>query len=155
MSAQLPGSFNPAEVKASDNTLPMGPYKLAITKTDVKPSKQDPNNLVYTLEMDVQDGPCQGRKIFTTLSLVNSNQQAVDIANRELKAIVEACGLPALKADLDELIGIPFMGDVVTDVSKNPQYQDKSKVKKYYPCGASATPQVIAPSPSAGPWGAR
>lgn len=147
--AQLPGQFDPKTVQGND-LLPVAPYKLAITKTSVKDAKSDPNNKVYTLEMDVQDGPFMGRKVFTTLNLVNTNKQTTDIAQRELKQIVEACGLPVLKGDLDELLGIPFMGDVVVELSKDPQYQDRNKVKKYYSCGGAMAP---AASAAAGPWG--
>lgn len=146
--AQLPGAFDPSTVKGND-LLPNAPYKLAITKTSVKDASSGNGNKVYGLEMDVQDGPFMGRKIFTNLSLVNTSEKAVEIAQRELKQIIEACGLPALKGDLDELLGIPFMGDVVVDVSKDPQYQDKNKVKKYYSCGGSTT----TAAPATGPWG--
>lgn len=150
--AQLPGAFDPSTVQGND-LLPVGPYKLAVTKTSVKDAKSNPNNKVYTLEMDVQDGPHMGRKVFTTLNLVNDNEQTTKIAQRELKQLVEACGLAALKADLDELLGIPFMGDVIVEVSKNADYQDRNRVKKYYSCGGAAAPAASAAE--AGPWGSK
>jgi hypothetical protein len=148
MATPLPGSFDPSTIKEFDNLAP-GPYKLAITKTSVKDAKSNPDNKVYTLEMDVQDGPFMGRKVFTSLNLVNTNKQTTDIAQRELKQIVEACGLPVLKGDLDELVGIPFLGDVIIELSKDPQYPDRNKVKKYYKCGGA----TVSPNVSTGPWG--
>lgn len=147
--AQLQGGFDPSTVK-SNSVLPAGTYKLAITKTSAAPSKKNPDNTVYTLEMDVQDGQYQGRKLFTRLNLVHDNQTTKDIAQRELKGIVEACGLPALKADLDELLGIPFMGDVVIEVSKDPQYDDSNRVKKYYPAQSGIL--KVLEGQTSGPW---
>ncbi len=81
--------------------------------------------------MDVQGGEFQGRKIFERLNLESTNDQAKNIAERTLKKICEAVGKTTVK-DLDELMGIPFIGHVIVKPSDNPAYpEDENVVKKY------------------------
>lgn len=152
--AELKQAFNPAEVEDNYSLLPPAPYALAVTKTSSKPSGKNPGATVYTIEMDVQGGQYQGRKVFEQLNLDHPNEQPRNIANATLKRLCEACGGKVIK-DLDELIGIPFIGHVAVKEGdlkdkNNPQgerYNDKNVIKKYEKLPNHASTPVSAAAP--------
>lgn len=141
--------------------LPIDLYEFAITKTEMKTGDNGRQSL--ELQNTVQSGPYQGRIVFTSLYMVapanptEGQQKAVKIAKGTLSSILSACGLVALTTSYDQLLGIPFMGEVAVELGKpNPKepgsnYPDRNKIKKYLPKGNAPAP-VAAP---AGPWGAK
>ena len=66
--------------------LPPGKYPAQIVNSDLRLTKDGMGQYLF-LEIDVLEGPYQGRKLFDRLNLVNANPQAVEIAQRTLSAI--------------------------------------------------------------------
>lgn len=141
------GMFNANEVQGERtdfSALPPGNYLVAITDSTMKQTKAG-NGEYLQLEMEVQSGPFQGRKIWERLNLQNPNAQAVEIARKTLKEICLACNRPIIQAS-EELHGIPMLADVKVEKGKDGN-SDSNGVKKY----SSANPGYAAPAPQATP----
>ena len=120
------------------DALPAGEYTAAIVKSE-KRGPNDKGNSYINVEFAVQDGPQDGRRFWTMLNLWNSNNQAVEIAQRELNSIMHACGKLRI-SDTEELHGIPMV--VKVGVKDDPQYGPQNTVKGYKPLnGAPAAQQ--------------
>jgi hypothetical protein len=106
MSASLDG-FNAEEQQGmlSFEPLPKGDYIAMATDSDMKDTKAGTGKYLQ-FEWQLIDGAYKGRKLWARLNLVNPNQTAVDIANRELGDICKAVGVVRPK-DSAELHGIP------------------------------------------------
>ena len=89
--------------------------------------KGDGKYLLLTYE--VIEGDFKGRKIFETLNLVNSNQTAVEIAQRALSAVCRATGVLHPK-DSSELHGKPLVISVGIRAGSN-GFEDKNVIKGY------------------------
>lgn len=125
------GMFNANEVQGerTDFTaLPPAQYVLAIVNSEMKQTKAG-NGEYLQLEMEVQEGPFTGRKVWERLNLNNPNAQAVDIARKTLKEICFACNRPIIQSS-EELHGIPMLADVKVEKGKDGN-SDSNGVKKY------------------------
>jgi hypothetical protein len=126
--------------------LPPGKYPAQIVNSETRVTKDGMGQYLY-VEIDVLDGPYQGRKLFDRLNLVNANPQTVEIAQRTLSAICHATGRMQVQ-DSEELHLIPFIADVQVQPPKN-GYGESNKVR-YRPLDAGAkpaTPQLARPAP--------
>lgn len=144
------GMFNANEVQGerTDFTaLPPGNYVLAIVNSEMKATKAGTGEYLQ-LEMEVQEGPFTGRKVWERLNLNNPNAQAVDIARKTLKEICLACNRPIIQAS-EELHGIPMLADVKVEKGKDGN-SDSNGIKKYSPRhGApAATPAPAQATPA-------
>ncbi|RKX64880.1 MAG: hypothetical protein DRP42_05700 [Tenericutes bacterium] len=129
--AALKQKFNSAENKAGmedRSALPEGKYLVIITKSDYKATKAGTGHYL-NLTMKVVEGPKKGNVVFALMNLENPNPVAVDIANKELNSICQACGKASVE-DSDELHGIPML--VTVKIRKgNADYPDSNSVSKY------------------------
>jgi hypothetical protein len=126
--ANLNFNANEVEPAAPITALPPGRYPVAISKTEMKATKAGTGEYLQ-IELTVTSGTATNRKLWARLNLVNQNQQAVDIARRELSAICHAVGVLQVN-DSDELLGREMMVDVA--IEKNGQTgEDTNKVKGY------------------------
>jgi len=148
-------NFNAADIEpaAPISALPPGRYPVAISKTEMKDTKAGTGQYLQ-IELTITSGTAANRKLWARLSLVNQNQQAVDIAYRELSAICHAVGVLQVN-DSDELLGREMMVDV--GIEKNGQTgEDTNRVKGYAAIGGTpAKPALPAAKPAAGkaaPW---
>lgn len=91
--ASLPGMFdaNNVDPSAPRELLAPGKYPVQIVNSEMKDAKTGGGQYL-ALEMDVIEGPSQGRKLWENLNLVHSNPQTTEIANRTLSAICHATG---------------------------------------------------------------
>lgn len=146
--------FNAAEVDPSDNfaPVPAGDYPVVITDSEMKLTKNG-NGEYLQLVLEVIDGQMKGRKLWERLNLVNSNSQAVEIAQKSLSQICHAVKV-LTPQDSVELHGKPLQATVV--VKDDPGYGPRNEVKKYSAIGAGGlAPQPAAQStPAAAPSGA-
>lgn len=110
--------------------LPAGEYVAAIVKSERRESKKNPGNAFLNLEFDVMDGPLSGRKFWTMVNLWNSNQEAAEIAQREMNSICAAAGRLRIN-DSEELHGIPMR--VKLKVTDDGQYGPQNRVVSYKP----------------------
>jgi hypothetical protein len=148
-------NFNAANIEpaAPISALPPGRYPVAISKTEMKDTKAGTGQYLQ-IELTITSGTAANRKLWARLNLVNQNQQAVDIAYRELSAICHAVGVMQV-ADSDELLGREMMVDV--GIEKNGQTgEDTNRVKGYAAIGAtpakSALPAAKPAAAKAAPW---
>lgn len=95
------------ETLGDRSALPAGDYVAQIVKTEFKPTKKKDGHYL-ALQLKVLEGDCTGRVLFTNLNLDNPNKVAVEIANKELNSICEACDLEDVE-DSDELLNIPML----------------------------------------------
>lgn len=166
--ANLGGTYQAdANNVAGDYTpVPPGDYVVQIETSDIKDAKT-PGNRFIELEMVILEGPEAGRKLTDRLNLWNSNQKAVEIAQRSMNALCVAVGKLAV-ADTNELHGIPMIAVVKVDPAK-PYFKDgveqpgspSNSIRTYKPksAGASApapqqqASQTAAPASGGGlPW---
>jgi len=154
------------DVKTSDEPIPVGNYRLRAVEMDMKDTKSGTGSYL-SVRFDVVEGPHQGRRVFQNYNLVNQNQQAVEIALRDVKSWLIAAGLPEsgqlTMERIRALEGKPFLAKVGIEKDKSGQYPDKNKIARFLPpvegsapAAATASPQppaAEAPASSGGrPW---
>ncbi|AEX56078.1 hypothetical protein KL1_00032 [Burkholderia phage vB_BceS_KL1] len=130
--AQLIQAFNPMQFDPTQGvgSLPIGKHPVVIESDEVKANKaNDGGYLQFNLR--IIDGPHAGTTGAYRLNLYHSNQQTVEIANRQLSAICHVTGVFQLGAngsDTSVLHNIPFLVEV------GPQKNDASytEIKKVY-----------------------
>ena len=109
----LPNRANTEENKDGmddRSPIPAGDYPMHIVKTEFKPTKAKTGHYL-ACQLKVLDGEYKGRVVFLNLNLDNPNPVAVEIANKELNSICQACGQEGVE-DSDELLNIPMMVSV-------------------------------------------
>ena len=82
--------------------IPEGIYNLVIEKSELRKSKA--GNEMLSLAFRVEDGEYEKRKLFMNLNLDHPNQVTVEIAKKQLHALLILCSLKTLEHQ-DDLIG--------------------------------------------------
>jgi hypothetical protein len=123
--AFLGGTFdaNNVEPSAPIEVLPPGKYPAQIVNSEMRETKT--GGQMLWLEMEIVDGTAKGRKLWDRLNLVNSNTQAVEIAQRTLSAICHAAG----KLQVSDSEELHFKQMLVT-VKVKPAGPDKQGVHR-------------------------
>jgi len=153
--AQLNDTFDATGVApaAPMELLPPGRYAAQIVNSEMRATRAG-NGQYLWLEMDVIEGPHQGRKIWDQLNLVNPSPQTVEIAQRTLSAICHAIGQLQV-SDSEQLHFRPIQVTLAVepdgrDKHLPPHEQRKqNKVKGYAPLDGAAPARAVAPAPSA------
>ena len=107
--AELPTAYNSEtnkESMADFSALPAGLKIAAIYKSQYKATKAKTGHMLQ-LQLKVLEGKDKGRVFFENLNLDNPNPVAVEIANKTLNSICQAC-LKASVKDSEELHNIPM-----------------------------------------------
>lgn len=128
--------------------LPSAWYPCVIHATEVKPTTKGDGSYLE-VQSKVQSGPHAGRIIFDNLNLVNSNQQTVDIAYKQLSAICHAVGVMDV-SDSSQLHNRPLEVKVGLQAATD-EFAARNKVTGYRALGAAAPGGAAAPA-SAAPW---
>jgi hypothetical protein len=144
--AQLGGTFDATQVAPREpmEILPPGDYRAQIIQSEMRATKDGTGQFLW-LEMDVIDGPMQGRKIWDRLNLVNRNAQAMDIAQRTLSAICHAVGVLAI-SDSEQLHFKPMVVAVKTVPRQDNPSELSNEVKGYKSVNGNAAPPAPAPA---------
>ena len=129
------GHFDATTVtpQAEFTALPSGEYLMAITESDMKDTKSRTGRYLQ-LTLSVINAAVQehiGRKVFVRLNLENANQQAVDIAQRELSAICHAVGVLQCQ-DSQQLHNLPMCCKVQYVPAKG-EFNEDNKIVAYKP----------------------
>lgn len=135
--------------------LPSGEYLMAVTESEMKETKGGTGQYLQ-MTFTVLNAAVQehlGRKVFVRLNLINANQTAVDIAQRELSAICHAVGVLKLQ-DSQQLHDLPMCCKVAHLPAKG-EYAESNKISAYKPAseygkgkpGAVAAPRPGVPTP--------
>jgi hypothetical protein len=125
------GGFDASKIEPQGDytPLPAGEYRVVITKSEKKPTKKG-NGSFLELELQVVDGQHKGRTVRDRLNIWNPNQQAAEIASRQLSAICHATGVMQPRAS-EQLHGIPiFVGVAVREREDKPG-EFSNDVKSY------------------------
>jgi len=136
--ARLPSAFNAKDNEKMGDFTPIDPgvYVAQIVKSEMKDVKSNAQHKYLQLDFEVLQGDAKGRKLYVRLNLVNSNQQTVDIAFKELASICEACGIPIME-DSEQVHNVPMEVNVVF-IPQKAQYSAKNEIKSYAPIGGSS-----------------
>lgn len=144
--------FNANEVEptASFEAIPAGKYLVAITDSEMKPTKNGSGSYLQ-LSLTILDGEYKGRVIWARLNLANPNQTAVKIAQSELSAVCRAVGVMT-PSDSCELHNIPLL--VAVKVKKRDDNGElTNEVKGYEPRSTAAgKPQQAPANSTTPPW---
>jgi hypothetical protein len=136
---------NEANTRGDYTPIPEGVYNLVIEKSEI--SKTKANNDKLSLTFRVDDGEYERRKLFTNLNLENNNTAAVELAKKQLHALLILCGLKELEHP-DDLIGQSLSAKVVVKKRKDTgQLQNEVllSIKK----GEAVTPHTPKPQATA------
>ena len=121
--------------------IPEGIYNLVIEKSEIKKTKA--NNDMLSLTMRVDDGEYEKRKLFANLNLEHANAQVVEIAKKQLHALLILCGLKSLEHP-DDLIGQALSTKVVLK-KRNDTGAIVNEVLLSIKKGETVTPPVAKP----------
>jgi len=170
------GKIDFNQVHATNELLPAGMYQAIITS-----SGGDPNNertcedgLVSSrsgkgrylpMTFEIIEGEYKSRQIFKNFNLENTNEQAVKIAQREIKELLQAIGWdfvtkPCGPDDTSEIHMIPLTLQVTISVDKQTG-DDQNHIKHFRPrmapgmtsaAPAAAGNKQASAAPAAPPW---
>jgi hypothetical protein len=128
----LPDVFNAKdnEKMGGFDPIPAGWYLVEITKSEMKDTSAGTGRYL-TCQLKVLEGEYEGRYLFNLMNLVNPNSTAVEIAQKELASMCEACELDEIE-DSTELHGIPMAVRVVIKPESG-GYPPKNEIKAYKP----------------------
>jgi len=138
------GGFNAGSTPPMDDfsPIPDGEYRALITESKVKETKAHDGASFLEFTWELLDEPYRKRKQWTRLNLWNQNQQAVEIAQKELSSICRAVGVMTPN-DSEELHGIPCILRVGTE-RRSDNGDLTNRIRGYKPINASAA--VAAPA---------
>ena len=105
--AQLPGVFNAKdnEKMADFSPVPAGWYKAEVVKSEMKNTSAGTGKYLNLQFKILEPEAHVGRVFYVLMNLVNPNPIAVEIAQKELASICDACEIDELE-DSTELHGI-------------------------------------------------
>ena len=139
------------QVEANDSfePLPEGDYQVIVDHSEFRDTKAGTGKYLH-LELTVVDGPGKGRKIFDNLNLENPNAATVEIAQRQLAGLVQACGKVKI-TDSSELHNKPVIANLKVRPASN-GYDASNDVRFYkkipdavYTPASSGTPKDDIP----------
>ncbi len=137
--AALGFQFNANEVPQEERELlPAGNYMVLIENSELVQTKSGSGTMLK-LVLNVLDGPYQNRKIFWNINIVNQNDLAQQIGQRQLAQLCHAIGKVTIQ-DSGELHLIPFIARIAVRQDKSGQYQDQNEVKEAKPVSGAQTP---------------
>lgn len=143
--AQLPSAFNPSapgqEGVGQFKAIPPGDYHAHIVESSMKDTKNK-NGQYLELVWQILSGEHVDRKLWTRLNLVNPSQQAVEIAQKHLKSVCDAIGVPGPISDSNVLHGRACTIKVVKTAA-TAQYGEGNEVKNYMPLDGIAIPGTM------------
>lgn len=141
------GGFNAAEVAPMEerSPLPAGEYRCVAVKSQKKPTSSGTGSYIeFTFQ--VVEGEYQGRMVWARLNLENPNQQAVEIARRELSSICRAVGV-LIPQSTEELHDKPLIVKVA--VKKRADTGDPTnEIKGYKAVSSGGQPEPVGAAPS-------
>lgn len=136
--------------------IPAGVYTVAVTDSEVKPTKSGGTQAVFHLQ--VVDGQFAGRKVFARINVRNASPEAERIGQSQLSALQHACGVLQLQ-DTAQLHGKVVRARVTVRKDDTGQYGDSNEVKGFEASGGAQMPAPVpaaaataASSPAVPPW---
>ncbi len=135
--------------------MPIGKHPVIIAGSEIKATSSG-NGGMLVLELAITDGPNKGQTGAYRLNLYNPNQQAAQIAQRQLSAICHVTGVFKV-SDSSQLHNIPFFVEVGYQKGEepgpnNPEAKGYTEVKKVFDMHGNEPgkkPANTAPQPAA------
>ena len=139
--------FDAQTVEPNDSfdPIPNGDYLCIITTSEMKPTKAG-DGAYLELELQVIEGPYQGRKLWDRLNLNNANETTVKIAKGTLSAICRAVGVLQPK-DSCELHDLPMLVKVACK-KRDDTEELTNVIKSYKKRDAVAAVPASSPAPA-------
>ena len=128
LSAFNPNNFDPTQ---GSSMLPVGKLLVVATSSEVKPTS-DGNNGYLQYNLEVIDGDHKGASGAYRLNLYHSNQQTVEIANRQFSALCHVTGQMGVVEDSAQLHNIPFIVDVQKQTKGEGAEKGYTEVKRVF-----------------------
>jgi Protein of unknown function (DUF669) len=149
--AKFGGTFDATGVEpnAPLEALPPGDYKVQILQSEMRVTKAGTSQMLW-LDMEVLEGPHQGRHVYDQLNLINPNPTAEEIAQRTLSAICHAVGKLQV-ADSEELHFLPMVVKVAVKPKGYNEVKGYKPVQQSAAIGAANGPVPSRPAPSSAP----
>jgi hypothetical protein len=144
------------EPAAGFDPVPAGWYKVMIDESGpMTPAKSNPQHAYLPIRFTIVEGQYKNKKLFARLNLINGNEQAKQIAYRELSAIGHAVGVLNIEMS-EQLHNKPLWVKVkVSGGQKNEQtgevYEDKNEIQSYKGIDFVPPNSGAGPAVSAGP----
>ena len=129
--SMLPFQFNARQVAPSTgigDPLPTGYYIVAVTKSELKPTKDGTGQMI-AMEFTVLDGEHKGRKVFTNFNIQNQNAKTVEIAFKDFSALCHATGVMDVQ-QTEQLHNIPLKIRVKVRPADG-QYEASNDITQY------------------------
>jgi len=139
--------FDAQTVEPNDSfdPIPNGDYLCIITTSEMKPTKAS-DGAYLELELQVIEGPYQGRKLWDRLNLNNANETTVKIAKGTLSAICRAVGV-LQPTDSCELHDLPLVAKVACR-KRDDTDELTNVIKSYKKRDAMAAVPASSPAPA-------
>ena len=139
--------FDAQTVEPNDSfdPIPNGDYLCIITTSEMKPTKAG-DGAYLELELQVIEGPYQGRKLWDRLNLNNANETTVKIAKGTLSAICRAVGV-LQPTDSCELHDLPLVAKVACR-KRDDTEELTNVIKSYKKRDAVAATPASSPAPA-------
>ena len=139
--------FDAQTVEPNDSfdPIPNGDYLCIITTSEMKPTKAG-DGAYLELELQVIEGPYQGRKLWDRLNLNNANDTTVKIAKGTLSAICRAVGV-LQPTDSCELHDLPLVAKVACR-KRDDTDELTNVIKSYKKRDAMAAVPASSPAPA-------
>lgn len=152
--------FDTSSVEPSQSfePIPAGWYPVMVEAAEIKQTKRGDGSYLK-LTLCVQGDNYHGRKIFSMITLANPNPKAVEIGQRDLAAVGQACGLSVI-TDSSQLVDKVIDARVKIEPAKG-DYEAQNRVTAYRATsGVTTTPKpapqaarpAAAPATAARPW---
>jgi hypothetical protein len=128
--AQLPSVFKAdKDSKMGFAPIPAGWYIAEITKSEYKQTAAKTGHYLTCQFKIIAPEEYKGKMVFNLLNLDNPNQTAVEIANKEMDVMCNACEVDEIE-DSTELHGIPMGIRVAVDPG-DANWPPKNVIKDY------------------------
>ena len=147
-------------VHATSELIPAGLYQAIITASGGDPgdertgedglvSSRSGKGRYLPMTFEIIEGEYKGRQIFKNFNLENTNEQAVKIAQGEIKELLQAVGWdfvnkPCGPDDTSEIHMIPLTLQITTRVNKNTD-DEQNEIKHFKP---RQTPGMTTAAPT-------
>ena len=127
------GTFKTEEVEESTSfePVPAGDYAVMIIDSAVADNKAGTGQFLKLSFKIVDNSRYENRTIWHYLNLVNPNETAVSIAQRDLKAICDAINIQDLE-DSNELHGIPLTATITVRPASG-EFAASNNIGKFRP----------------------
>lgn len=145
-SSDLDLGFNVDDVEVSAfDIIPDGVYAFSVIKVRVDPTK-DSTGKRLNVELAIDSGPYEGRRVFDGLNIRNKNPKAEAIGREQCAALFKSCGVGG--NDASALVGCSGKMKLGTQPEQN-GFEARNVVKRYLFDAQSAPASKSTDAPAA------